>query len=680
MINTNENNGSAAFNRKFNTLYFTRCVVSKKEVMGCAIYTSNRRGKTWTEPAVLPIAADSIRVGHPAVSRNEKVIYLPYPTHTQFDVLYPDFSKIEFYNVSVNGKPAIFTSDESSIPSNFGFDNFVNADNYGYIGLINMRSVYVRGDLPEDVDRGLLLWNVSNGLIEVNASMYPLETILIVNSSNITIASSNISNITVYNSTHNLVVNNSYIRGYNALLFMRGEKFENITISNNHIVGMDNALLENTTRGIHFDSSELENVSAFNNTIEHVGVGIKVFAPDEVRAVKILNNTVFDTKIGIWSQMGSPPALVTPDEISFISGNNISNSTVGIRAMDYNNGWAFGGGFPYIQITNNTILDVVSGFQIIEGNDYYIVNSDVLSSFVCFDLGETEFWDDIINDYVVSFPPAGIYVRNVTCSDVSGDCVKYNGSGWSNYVYDLDISNVSCSNGRTAVNLTQISHLTVENSTFEGFENGLRISESWFDSSEGGGEGSIRFVNSIMEITGFAFNVTDIYLEQFYSEDNGSIYIHNVSVSNPAGSLTPFTVFDFISFDNGVINFTIAPSSFSETPSANLTSFGDKRLLIETLPSGGNITNISFYWNDTESSSINESSIELWRYHSDVWEQPGSAQSLDTVNNVITAYNVTNGSVYGLYASGSGAVAGPPPEPKGTKPTELSVEVICNEG
>ena len=75
MINTNENNGSAAFNRKFNTLYFTRCVVSKKQVMGCAIYTSNRRGKIWTEPVVLPIADDSIRVGHPAISRNEKIIY-----------------------------------------------------------------------------------------------------------------------------------------------------------------------------------------------------------------------------------------------------------------------------------------------------------------------------------------------------------------------------------------------------------------------------------------------------------------------------------------------------------------------------------------------------------------------------------------------------------------------------
>jgi peptidoglycan-associated lipoprotein len=75
MINTNENNGSATFNRKFNTLYFTRCGVVRKSVMGCAIYTSNRRGRIWTEPVKLPIADDSITVGHPAINRNERTMY-----------------------------------------------------------------------------------------------------------------------------------------------------------------------------------------------------------------------------------------------------------------------------------------------------------------------------------------------------------------------------------------------------------------------------------------------------------------------------------------------------------------------------------------------------------------------------------------------------------------------------
>jgi peptidoglycan-associated lipoprotein len=72
---SNENNGSAVFNRKYNTIYFTRCVVNKNAILGCAIYTSAKRGKIWGEPIVLPIAHDSIRVGHPAISTNEKTMY-----------------------------------------------------------------------------------------------------------------------------------------------------------------------------------------------------------------------------------------------------------------------------------------------------------------------------------------------------------------------------------------------------------------------------------------------------------------------------------------------------------------------------------------------------------------------------------------------------------------------------
>jgi peptidoglycan-associated lipoprotein len=77
MVNTkDENNGSAVFNRKFNTIYFTRCMVTKKLILGCGIYTSSKKGsKEWNEPILLPIAADSIRVGHPAISSNEKIMY-----------------------------------------------------------------------------------------------------------------------------------------------------------------------------------------------------------------------------------------------------------------------------------------------------------------------------------------------------------------------------------------------------------------------------------------------------------------------------------------------------------------------------------------------------------------------------------------------------------------------------
>ncbi|OIO99516.1 MAG: hypothetical protein AUJ98_11040 [Bacteroidetes bacterium CG2_30_33_31] len=74
MINTDENNGSANFNRKYNTLYFTRCMSEKKTIQGCQIYSSSKKGKLWSQPEVLPIASDSVAVGHPSISSNEKDI------------------------------------------------------------------------------------------------------------------------------------------------------------------------------------------------------------------------------------------------------------------------------------------------------------------------------------------------------------------------------------------------------------------------------------------------------------------------------------------------------------------------------------------------------------------------------------------------------------------------------
>ena len=76
MLNTkNENNGSATFNRKFNTIYFTRCHVQKNAMVGCDVYTSSKRGKAWGEPKALNITADTIRSGHPAIFNNERTMY-----------------------------------------------------------------------------------------------------------------------------------------------------------------------------------------------------------------------------------------------------------------------------------------------------------------------------------------------------------------------------------------------------------------------------------------------------------------------------------------------------------------------------------------------------------------------------------------------------------------------------
>lgn len=74
-INSEHNEGSCTFNRKANTIYFTRCIAEKKRKLGCEIYIASKRGRGWSEPELIPLAPDSFTVGHPAVSKDEKVLY-----------------------------------------------------------------------------------------------------------------------------------------------------------------------------------------------------------------------------------------------------------------------------------------------------------------------------------------------------------------------------------------------------------------------------------------------------------------------------------------------------------------------------------------------------------------------------------------------------------------------------
>ena len=76
-INTPDEEGASSLNLKGNTLYFTRCRVDKKMILGCKIFSSTRKGTAWAEATeiVLTGSADSTSVGHPSVSDDEMVLY-----------------------------------------------------------------------------------------------------------------------------------------------------------------------------------------------------------------------------------------------------------------------------------------------------------------------------------------------------------------------------------------------------------------------------------------------------------------------------------------------------------------------------------------------------------------------------------------------------------------------------
>ena len=73
-INSPASEGSACLNSKKSTIYFTRCGVQKKGVMGCSIYTAGKSGQNWGEPELIAVAQDTFTVGHPAISDDDNTL------------------------------------------------------------------------------------------------------------------------------------------------------------------------------------------------------------------------------------------------------------------------------------------------------------------------------------------------------------------------------------------------------------------------------------------------------------------------------------------------------------------------------------------------------------------------------------------------------------------------------
>lgn len=74
-VNTEFDEGAPSTNRKANTLYFTSFREDKDANMVCKIFVSKRDGIEWTKAEALSIVADTITIGHPAISRDELTLY-----------------------------------------------------------------------------------------------------------------------------------------------------------------------------------------------------------------------------------------------------------------------------------------------------------------------------------------------------------------------------------------------------------------------------------------------------------------------------------------------------------------------------------------------------------------------------------------------------------------------------
>ncbi|MFW6328205.1 MAG: OmpA family protein [Bacteroidota bacterium] len=74
-VNSEFEDGTPVVTQDYNTMYFTRCRISKNKNMGCEIHQSKREGETWSKSRVLPLGYDSLVFAHPAISADQLTLY-----------------------------------------------------------------------------------------------------------------------------------------------------------------------------------------------------------------------------------------------------------------------------------------------------------------------------------------------------------------------------------------------------------------------------------------------------------------------------------------------------------------------------------------------------------------------------------------------------------------------------
>jgi len=126
-INTEHNEGTVAFDRRFKKMFFTRCPVEKKQNLGCDIWMSDAKNKEeWKIPVKIKglKSHDTVSVGHPCTIDGKYLIFASDMSggyggrdlwYTQYD------KKSDTWSTPVNMGPEINTKGNELFPS-FGLD------------------------------------------------------------------------------------------------------------------------------------------------------------------------------------------------------------------------------------------------------------------------------------------------------------------------------------------------------------------------------------------------------------------------------------------------------------------------------------------------------------------------------------------------------------------------------
>lgn len=116
-VNSKINEGAVSINKKQTAIYFTRCDFKKNGQLGCSILRSEKKGTSWGDATAVKLFADTITVGHPAITKDEDKLFFASDMEGGQggkDIWYVTYDKkAQTYGAPVNlGSPVNTPGDE----------------------------------------------------------------------------------------------------------------------------------------------------------------------------------------------------------------------------------------------------------------------------------------------------------------------------------------------------------------------------------------------------------------------------------------------------------------------------------------------------------------------------------------------------------------------------------------
>ena len=137
-INSGSNDGSATMDAKGVDMFFTRCDAEKNKTGACLIYYTKRKGATWDEPKLIPLASDSFTVGQPSLSNDEQTLYFVSDMsggQGGKDIWYTKYDKkSKSWGTPINAGNKINTEFDEMFPY-ITTDNILYFSSKGHIGM-----------------------------------------------------------------------------------------------------------------------------------------------------------------------------------------------------------------------------------------------------------------------------------------------------------------------------------------------------------------------------------------------------------------------------------------------------------------------------------------------------------------------------------------------------------------